>query len=86
MRWVWIIPAILIMILPEAVPPVVAAGPETLVVAGRPVTGSVEPILIILMGGILVCLAAIGRRATRRTTTKTVHRVPHAPAFTQTRH
>ena len=85
MRWFWVIPAILIMILPEAAPLAVAVDPESLMVGSRPALGPIEPILLIFMGGLLVCLAAIVRRTAGKTVNKSLHRIPHAPAFPQPR-
>lgn len=85
MRWFWVIPAILIMIMPEAVSMAVAADPESLVAGSRPVFDSIEPILLVFLGGLLVCLAAIGRKTTGQNAPNALHRIPHAPAFPQAR-
>mgnify|MGYP006918528800 CR=1 FL=1 len=85
MRWFWIIPAILIMIMPEAVSLAVAADPVSLTVGSRPVLDSIEPVLLVFLGGLLVCLAAIGRKSTGKNAPNALHRMPHAPAFPQAR-
>lgn len=85
MRWYWVIPAILIMIMPEAVALAVAADSEGHRIASGPVAGSIEPILLVFMGGLLVCLAALVRKTRGKTAPKPLNRMPHAPAFPQAR-
>ena len=82
MRFIWIIPAILIMIMPESWTVVLAAEPTSLAVSSvSSVSGMSEALLLILIGGIFIWIAALGRKAKRHTPTK----VHHAPAYPQQR-
>lgn len=79
MRWIWIIAVILIMILPEAAAVAVAAEPAT--PPDPQAFGSLEALVLIVVGAVLVYLAALGRRAKRNQP----KRVSNAPAFPQPR-
>ena len=82
MRFVWMITAILIMILPEATGLVVASDPTSLAVTpSHPTIGNSEALLLILIGGLFVWIASLGRKAKRHTPNK----VHHAPAFPRQR-
>lgn len=81
-RFFWIIPAIVIMILPMAGAVTMAADPASMVMTSdTPEEMGGESSRLIVLGGIFVSIAALGRRSLR----KTSNRTHHAPAFPQQR-
>jgi hypothetical protein len=61
---------------------VLAAEPASIAMPARlPVLGGSEALLLILIGGLFIWIAALGRKARRHTPNK----VHHAPAYPQQR-